>query len=256
MATGADTPSPTVNQAVAAPARPNVLVIETDDQTLESMRVMDNVNSLIGDQGATFRNSFVNYALCCPSRATFLTGQYVHNHRVLGNKAPSGGFDRFQALHGGNHLAVWLRHAGYYTAMIGRYLNGYVFRPLVPRGWSEWYASAEPEGLRLYARREWHPGQLRPGSRRLQAGRADPKGRRLRRPPGAEGATVLPLAHLHGARTSASLQIRTLRTTAAMQRNRRPATPIRSTPSRCRSPRTSTRPTSPTSRPRSGTSHA
>jgi arylsulfatase A-like enzyme len=142
VATGAETPSPTVNQAVAAPGRPNVLVIETDDQTRRSMRVMDNVNSLIGDQGARFRKNFVNYALCCPSRATFLTGQYMHNHRVLSNKAPRGGFQRFQALHGGNHLGVWLRHAGYYTAMIGRYLNGYVFRPLVPRGWSEWYASA------------------------------------------------------------------------------------------------------------------
>jgi N-acetylglucosamine-6-sulfatase len=139
---GSGTPPTTIDQAAAAPGRPNVLVIETDDQTRKSMWVMDNVNSLIGDQGATFRKNFVNYSLCCPSRATFLTGQYMHNHRVLGNKAPNGGFDRFQALHGDNNLAVWLRHAGYYTAMIGRYLNGYVYRPLVPRGWSEWYASA------------------------------------------------------------------------------------------------------------------
>ena len=65
-----------------------MVVIETDDQTRESMRVMDNVNSLIGDQGATFKNSFVNYSLCCPSRATFLTGQYAHNHGVLGNTPP------------------------------------------------------------------------------------------------------------------------------------------------------------------------
>ncbi len=72
------------------------VVIETDDQTVESMRVMDNVNSLIGNQGATFENSFVNYALCCPSRATFLTGQYMHNHGVLGNEPPNGGFSRFQ----------------------------------------------------------------------------------------------------------------------------------------------------------------
>ena len=77
-----------------------MLVIESDDQTVESMRVMDNVNSLIGDQGATFRNSFVNYSLCCPSRATFLTGQYAHNHGVLGNAPPNGGFGRFESLHG------------------------------------------------------------------------------------------------------------------------------------------------------------
>jgi N-acetylglucosamine-6-sulfatase len=139
---GSGTPPARLDQAAAAQSRPNIVVIETDDQTLESMRVMENVNSLIGGQGATFRNSFVNYSLCCPSRATFLTGQYMHNHRVFANKAPSGGFRRFQALHGNNNLAVWLRRAGYYTAMIGKYLNGYVFRPLVPRGWSEWRADA------------------------------------------------------------------------------------------------------------------
>jgi N-acetylglucosamine-6-sulfatase len=139
---GSRTSPTTLGRAATAQARPNIVVIETDDQTLESMRVMDNVNSLIGGHGTTFTNSFVNYSLCCPSRATFLTGQYMHNHRVLGNQAPKGGFGRFQALHGNNNLAVWLRRAGYYTAMIGKYLNGYVFRPLVPRGWSEWRADA------------------------------------------------------------------------------------------------------------------
>src|SRR5919108_1330099 len=90
---GSHTPSASVGQAAAAQAPPNIIVIETDDQALESMRVMDNVHSLIGGHGVTFRNSFVNYSQCCPSRATFLTGQYAHNHRVLGNKAPNGGFD-------------------------------------------------------------------------------------------------------------------------------------------------------------------
>ena len=140
--TGSGTPPASLGQAPAAQARPNIVVIETDDQTRRSMRVMDNVNSLIGGQGVTFTNSFVNYSLCCPSRATFLTGQYMHNHRVLDNQAPSGGFGRFQTLHGDNNLAVWLRRSGYYTAMFGRYLNGYAFRPLVPPGWSEWRTGA------------------------------------------------------------------------------------------------------------------
>ncbi len=118
------------------------MVIETDDQTWQSLGFMPRVNSLIGDQGARFKNSFVNYSLCCPSRATFLTGQYMHNHRVLGNLAPSGGFRRFQTLHGNNNLAVWLQRAGYYTAMIGKYLNGYNNDPPVPPGWSEWRAAA------------------------------------------------------------------------------------------------------------------
>jgi N-acetylglucosamine-6-sulfatase len=132
----------TIGHAAAAPGTPNVIVIESDDQTVESMRVMDNVNSLIGGQGATFTNNFVNYSLCCPSRATFLTGQYEHNHGVTGNSGPTGGFQRFETLHGDNNLAVWLQDAGYYTAMIGKYLNGYSNNPLVPPGWSEWDAAA------------------------------------------------------------------------------------------------------------------
>jgi N-acetylglucosamine-6-sulfatase len=124
---------------VAQP-RPNVVVIETDDQTLESARVMSNVRSLIADQGATFRNSFVNYSLCCPSRSTFLTGEYAHHHRVFTNVA---GFDRFQLLHGKNNLAVWLQRAGYYTALIGKYLNGNGARDqmFIPAGWSYWFGT-------------------------------------------------------------------------------------------------------------------
>jgi arylsulfatase A-like enzyme len=132
----------TLGRAAAAPqARPNVIVIESDDQTVESMKVMANVNSLIGGQGATFKNNFVNYSLCCPSRSTFLTGEYMHNHRVLGNLPPNGGFGRFEALHGTNNLAVWLQRAGYYTGLIGKYLNGYANHPPVPPGWSEWHAT-------------------------------------------------------------------------------------------------------------------
>ncbi len=113
-------------QAAAVQGRPNVVVIETDDQALKSMRVMDNVNSLIGDQGATFTRHFVNFSLCCPSRATFLTGQYAHNHRVLSNQAPSGGFGRFQSLHGNQqprHLAA--PGAATTPRCIGKYLNQY-----------------------------------------------------------------------------------------------------------------------------------
>jgi arylsulfatase A-like enzyme len=110
---------------------------------------MSNVNTLLGDQGATFERSFVNYSLCCPSRATFLTGQYMHNHGVLGNQAPNGGFNRFQDLHGRNNLAVWLRRAGYHTAMIGKYLNGYSNNPRVPFGWADWQAVA-PDTQKVY----------------------------------------------------------------------------------------------------------
>src|SRR4051794_23688868 len=93
LAVASETHPATHGQAAVARVRPNVLVIETDDQTRGSMQVMDYVKARIGNKGARFRNNFVNFSLCCPSRATFLTGQYAHNHGVLGNNPPFGGFD-------------------------------------------------------------------------------------------------------------------------------------------------------------------
>ncbi|MGH2966842.1 MAG: sulfatase family protein [Solirubrobacterales bacterium] len=140
--------APTLDQAAAA-SRPNIIVVETDDQTVGMMKVMKNVNSMIGDQGATFANSLLNFSLCCPSRTTFLTGQYVHNHGVWSNHQPNGGFQKFEPLHGTNNLAVWLHRAGYFTGMIGKYLNNYDNQPPIPPGWSEWHAGA-PYEQRVY----------------------------------------------------------------------------------------------------------
>jgi arylsulfatase A-like enzyme len=131
------TPSASPGQAAAAQSRPNVLVIETDDQTAQSLRFMPNVNSMIVTKGTKFRNNFVNFSLCCPSRATFLTGEYEHNHDVTDN------FQQFEVLHAHNNLAVWLRRAGYHTALIGKYLNGYR-GDVVPPGWREWFGAAPP----------------------------------------------------------------------------------------------------------------
>src|SRR6266480_1179270 len=78
--------------AAAAVARPNIVVFETDDQTLAEMEVLPNVRRLIGAQGVTFDNNFDSFSLCCPSRATFLTGQYSHNNGVRGNAPPQGGY--------------------------------------------------------------------------------------------------------------------------------------------------------------------
>jgi N-acetylglucosamine-6-sulfatase len=138
-------------EAGAAPAQtqPNVLVIMTDDQTVESMRVMTNVNRLLRDRGTTFRSSFVTFALCCPSRATFLTGQYAHNHGVLGNAPPAGGYAKLDHT---NTLPVWLQDAGYYTAHLGKYLNGYGrSNPTeIPPGYDEWRGSVDPTTYRFY----------------------------------------------------------------------------------------------------------
>ncbi|MGH2965604.1 MAG: sulfatase family protein [Solirubrobacterales bacterium] len=142
----------TPNHVPAPRQRPNVLVIETDDQTAQEMSVMRNVNFLIAAKGVTFKNSFVNFSLCCPSRATFLTGQYAHNHGVLSNDGPHGGYQTFERTHGKNDLPAWLLHAGYRTALIGKYLNGYGTRSptFVPPGWSSWYAAVGHTDQQVY----------------------------------------------------------------------------------------------------------
>jgi N-acetylglucosamine-6-sulfatase len=129
--------------------RPNVVVFMTDDQTLESLRVMRNVNRLLARKGTTFTQAVVSFPLCCPSRATFLTGQYAHNHRVLSNVAPHGGYAR---LDHSTTLPVWLRRGGYHTVHIGKHLNGYgVARPNeIPPGWSEWYGAVDPSTFRYF----------------------------------------------------------------------------------------------------------
>ena len=129
--------------------RPNVLVIMTDDQTVESMRVMPKTRALLGGHGTTFANSFVAYPLCCPSRATFLTGQYAHNHGVLANQRPLGGYTR---LDHSNTLPVWLQAAGYDTAHVGKYLNRYGMDvpPEVPPGWDRWFGLVDPTSSKMF----------------------------------------------------------------------------------------------------------
>ncbi len=79
------------------------------------------------------------YPLCCPARATLLTGQQAHNHHVLGNEPPLGGYGRFDES---STLPIWLQDAGYRTAMVGKYLNGYPVageETHVAPGWDEWH---------------------------------------------------------------------------------------------------------------------
>jgi arylsulfatase A-like enzyme len=137
--------------APATAPRPNIVVVMSDDQTVESMRVMANVQQLLARQGATFANNFVSYSLCCPSRSTFLSGQYAHNHGVMGNAPPEGGYERWRPTEG-NSLPVWLQRAGYHTLHIGKYLNGYGRQDPthVPSGWSEWYGSVDPSTYQYY----------------------------------------------------------------------------------------------------------
>jgi N-acetylglucosamine-6-sulfatase len=142
-------------------ARPNVVVLMTDDQTLRSMRALPRTRALIGDQGARFANSFVSNPRCCPSRATLLTGQYSHNNGVLTNGPPIGGWQRLRGTT--NWLPTWLRAAGYRTVHTGKFLNHYgLDDPTeVPPGWDEWYGTIDPTTYRYYGYTVNENGQLR-----------------------------------------------------------------------------------------------
>ncbi len=125
------------------PTRPNIILVITDDQETGSVAFMPRVTQELVAQGVTFDNFFVTTPLCCPSRATFLTGKYAHNHGVLSNTlAEHGGFEQF--YNDGNEsrtIAIWLQGAGYRTALIGKYLNQYpgsLSPSYIPPGWTDW----------------------------------------------------------------------------------------------------------------------
>ena len=141
--------------------RPNVVVIDTDDMNVTDLSVMRNTLAMLAAHGTSFRNSYVSYPLCCPSRATFLTGQYAHNHNVLTDQ-------RYGDLDNSNTLAVWLRRAKYRTAMVGKYLNGYgVIRPReIPPGWSKWFALTDGTEQHRYGFELNENGKVRHYSRK------------------------------------------------------------------------------------------
>jgi N-acetylglucosamine-6-sulfatase len=130
------------------PLRPNLIVVVTDDMAAEDLDHLPRIKSLLVDRGATFTRAFVTDSVCTPSRASILTGRYPHNHGALDNTPPLGGFKKFredgrEAL----TFATWLQAAGYRTALVGKYINGYpgADHRYVPSGWDEWYALFFPE---------------------------------------------------------------------------------------------------------------
>ena len=120
--------------------RPNIIFILTDDQPYETVQFMPTVRDVLLGDGVNFENAFITTPLCCPSRASILTGEYVHNHKVYTNRAPLGGAPKFVDE---STIGTWMQAAGYRTAYFGKYLNDYnALTPegYVPPGWDEWVA--------------------------------------------------------------------------------------------------------------------
>ncbi len=123
----------------AAPQKPNIVFILTDDLSTNLLTYMPNVLAM-QKEGVSFSNYYVTDSLCCPSRSSIFTGKFPHDTGVFTNNERDGGYKAFLS-HGNEPLtfAVALQRGGYRTAMLGKYLNGYLPRKHgVPGGWNRW----------------------------------------------------------------------------------------------------------------------
>jgi N-acetylglucosamine-6-sulfatase len=104
--------------------KPNIVFVMTDDLSADLVPYMPRVQEMI-DNGVSFTNYITSNALCCPSRATFMTGKYPHNTGVLSNRWPDGGYGRFAKRDLHESIGGYLQRAGYRTGIMGKFLNQY-----------------------------------------------------------------------------------------------------------------------------------
>jgi N-acetylglucosamine-6-sulfatase len=138
--------------AQTTPTKPNIVFILTDDMRKDDLAYMPNTRNLIASQGMTFNNAYVPLASCCPSRASILRGQYVHNHKVWYSDVTSGGYKAWAAQgHESDNLATRLQAGGYSTGLFGKYMNGYSKTTGKPPGWTDWFAHNGGDGYFNYS---------------------------------------------------------------------------------------------------------
>jgi N-acetylglucosamine-6-sulfatase len=138
---------------------PNFIVVMTDDLDARSLDdllqagLMPNLQTYFIDRGMDFTRAFVTTPLCCPSRASFLTGKYPHNTTIINNQVRFGQYGLHWAagkIDDTDTIATRLQALGYTTALIGKYMNGYGSHPelapigpafdphYIPPGWAHW----------------------------------------------------------------------------------------------------------------------
>jgi N-acetylglucosamine-6-sulfatase len=134
------------------PERPNILLVLTDDQTIDTLPsappAMPWLQSQLADPASGwlwFPNAVVSTPLCCPSRATILTGRDDRHTGVTGNQ-------NGENLNEADTLPVWLHDAGYRTGLVGKYLNEYPWGrgPYVPPGWDRWVGKTNDSPATTY----------------------------------------------------------------------------------------------------------
>ena len=124
----------------AAATRPDIIFILLDDYRYDVMPFMPLTSALLQSESVIFTNAYTSEPVCCPARASILTGLYSHNTGVYENNPPNGSATYFQDA---STVATWLQQAGYRTGLFGKYLNGYEnMTRFIPPGWSDWHAVA------------------------------------------------------------------------------------------------------------------
>lgn len=126
----------------------NVILVVTDDLRYDDMKDLPGLRNFLNNHGKEFSRTYSTYSLCCPSRATFLTGQYAHNNKVKSNttKGKEWGGAQGGYTYAVNNTSVeqdayptYFENTNYRTAFIGKYLNGYRGQA-VPPGYDYWFA--------------------------------------------------------------------------------------------------------------------
>jgi len=147
-------PDPGTSTRFADPRKPNIWLITVDDMRADELRYLPRLRAVIGARGFVWDNAFSTFPLCCPARASVVTGMYAHNHHVLGNDAAEhGGFYYFMThSHPVNTLGTWMRRRGYMTALVGKFLNRYGERNArqVPPGWTQWRGLPGPQAYSYF----------------------------------------------------------------------------------------------------------
>ncbi len=149
-AASADHHKPPTLKSIPNAKKHNIVFILADDHRYDAMGFLNHPflktpeMDRMAKDGAYFKNAFVTTSLCSPSRASILTGLFMHNHGVMDNNT--------LAKKGSVFFPLYLQKAGYKTAFVGKWhMGGASDAPRL--GFDHW-VSFRGQG-RYYPRANW-----------------------------------------------------------------------------------------------------